>query len=114
MNNGTNLSPPWPSGVSGNPGGRPKGRSLMARLRELLERDTIDGKPIADGKQVADLVAEVIVVRALKGDHRFLATLLERTEGKVPDRLALDLDAGLDFAGLSDEELEAIASGKVG
>lgn len=76
----------FPPGQSGNPGGKPVGaRSVSSRLRELLESNTINGKPIRDGKQVADLVTEVIMAHALKGDFRFMDLLLNRTEGKVAD-----------------------------
>jgi Family of unknown function (DUF5681) len=67
-------------GQSPNPGGRPKGRSVSSRLRELLENEA--GK---NGKQIADLLAEVIIKAALKGDHKFVETVLNRTEGKIVD-----------------------------
>lgn len=73
-------------GQSGNPAGKPKGRSVTSRLRDLLDAVELGGKQVRDGKQVADLVAEVILKNALKGDHRFVTTLLDRTEGKVADR----------------------------
>lgn len=73
-------------GNNANPGGRPKGRSVTARLRDLLDAVDIGGKPLLDGKQVADLLAEVIIKNALKGDHRFVATVLDRTEGRVVDK----------------------------
>jgi hypothetical protein len=69
-------------GVSANPGGRPKGRSLTARLRDLLDRNEIGGKPLKDGKQVADLVAEMIIRCALQGDFRFAKEILDRVDGK--------------------------------
>lgn len=65
--------------------GRPKGRSVTARLRDLLDAVEIGGRPLPDGKQVADLLAEVIVRNALKGDHRYVATVLDRVEGRVGD-----------------------------
>ena len=72
-------------GKSGNPGGMVPGRSVTARLRDLLNKGEINGKPIKDGKQVADLLAEVILKAALQGDHKFVTTLLDRTEGKVAE-----------------------------
>jgi hypothetical protein len=77
---------PWKPGQSGNPAGKPKGRSVTARLRDLLDAVELGGKPVPDGKQVADLLAEVILKNALKGDHRFVSTVLDRTEGKVADK----------------------------
>jgi hypothetical protein len=68
-------------GTTGNPNGRPKGRSITARIRELLERDEINGIPIENGKQVADLIAEAVVARAASGDLAFVNLVLDRTEG---------------------------------
>ena len=73
-------------GKSGNPGGRPKGGSITARIRRILERET------SDGDALAEKVAEIVVARALRGDHKFLTTLLERIEGKVPDRITTEED----------------------
>ena len=68
---------------AGNAKGRPPGRSLTAKLREMLDASTLDGRPIADGKTLADLLAETILRGALGGDIRFLKEILDRTEGKV-------------------------------
>jgi hypothetical protein len=66
--------------------GKPVGsRSVSSRLRDLLDRGEIGGKPIKDGKQVADLLAEVILKQALQGDYRFAQMVLDRTEGKVAE-----------------------------
>lgn len=77
-------------GQSGNPNGRPKGQSITARLRALLEKGEINGQPIKDGKQVADVLAETILKGALKGDFRFAREILERTEGKVIERVQVE------------------------
>lgn len=78
-------------GQSGNPSGGPKGRSLTARLRALLEKGEINGKPIPGGKQVADLVVEGLLKGAIKGDVRHQTEVWNRVEGKVPDRLVADV-----------------------
>jgi hypothetical protein len=52
----------------------------MSRFRELLDSGEINGKPIKGGRQVADLLAEVVLRRALEGDHRFMETALKYTE----------------------------------
>jgi hypothetical protein len=80
-------SPPtrFPKGQSGNKGGRPKGRSVSARIRELLEGTKLGETKMPNGKQVADIVADIIVREALKADHRFVTTLLDRTEGKATE-----------------------------
>jgi Family of unknown function (DUF5681) len=87
-----NKATQFKPGNCANPGGRPKGPSLTSRLRELLDKREIDGKPIKNNKQVADLVAEVIVEKALAGDYRFVDLMMNRIEGKVPDTVKLDTD----------------------
>jgi hypothetical protein len=64
-------------GRSGNPAGRPKGQSLTALLRAELDKN-----------DNAQALAEMIVARALSGDIHFCKLILDRTEGKVPDRIA--------------------------
>lgn len=89
----------WAPGTSGNPTGRPKGKSITARIRRLLEKAAEkDG-----GRDVADAIASVIVAQALKGDYRFVRELMDRTEGKVPDRFA-----GFDGGPIVDDTQAAI------
>jgi hypothetical protein len=71
-------------GQSGNPGGRPKGQSITARLRAILERD--------DG-MAAQMIAETLIETAMQGDRRAIEAvrvLLDRTEGPVSQRIAVD------------------------
>jgi hypothetical protein len=68
-------------GVSGNPSGRPSSKRLTARLREALDKN--------DGEVIKALV-NVICQRALRGDYRFVKEILDRVEGKVLDRVAVD------------------------
>jgi hypothetical protein len=95
MANPKNLRPPWPKGVSGNPNGRPV-HVVSTQLRQLLKRRTFP-----KARTFLEQIAEQIVIGALKGDHRFMEMLLDRTEGKVmpaqpePD---LSLEAALDDA----------------
>ena len=102
-------------GVSGNPGGRPKGRSITARLREALESNRLGSKAVPDGKTVLDLVVEAILAEAAAGNSRIIKELLDRIEGKVaaapPE---VDVYANLDVRGLTDAELVALASGSGG
>ncbi len=72
---------PFPPGVSGNPGGRPKGVSLTARLREAL--DELDGD-----KPKAHKLIDVLMTVAMKGDRQAIKDIMERVDGKVPDRIA--------------------------
>lgn len=71
-------------GQSGNPGGRPKGRSITALIRELLDAPASDrnGSPIV-GKTVGDQVAEALLREARSGDVRAIKELLDRTEGRT-------------------------------
>jgi hypothetical protein len=70
-------------GVSGNPGGRPKGRSIVARIRELLDRTTdLQGMPLEGGRTLGDLLAEQVLRNALEGDVKAAKDLLDRLEGR--------------------------------
>jgi len=62
-------------GASGNPKGRPKiGASLSELIRNELDR------PMRGGRTRKERLAEVIVERALAGDHRFCRLVMERVE----------------------------------
>src|SRR5437879_1349165 len=65
-------------GASGNPGGRPKGASLGALLREALDAD--DGT----GKTRAERLAETLVTAAIGGDVRAIALVFDRVDGRAP------------------------------
>ena len=64
-----------------NPNGRPKGRSMQDSLRSMLEDEMT-------GQQLCDALVKVAIDRALKGDFRFWQELLNRIDGKVPNRIA--------------------------
>jgi len=64
----------WKPGQSGNPNGRPKGESLTAKLRRVLETEH-------NGRAIADLIAERIVKEALSGKFPFAKELLDRLDG---------------------------------
>lgn len=66
-------------GQSGNPGGRPKGTSLTAELRRMM-----DEKAGADSKITRRrALLESLYAMALKGDVRAHAIIWDRTEGKA-------------------------------
>ncbi len=71
-------------GRSGNPGGRPKGESVMAEIERQLELEGDDGRP-----QRVRLV-EKLITMALGGEVRAMDLLLKRV---APERLALEVDS---------------------
>lgn len=68
-------------GQSGNPKGRPVGSGLTDRLRRILDKD----EGIA-----AEAIMQVAVDAAKAGDWRFWNSIMERVEGKVPDKIESD------------------------
>jgi len=70
----------WKPGQSGNPGGRPKGRSITGELRELL-----DGEH--NGKGLSTIIAELVLKGALQGRLDFLKEIMDRTEGKSKEKV---------------------------
>lgn len=68
-------------GPPGNPNGAPKG-SVIKYLRELMEQE------VQPGVTGAKLLAEVARKHAAKGDFRFWQEIVNRIDGKVPDRIA--------------------------
>src|SRR4051794_29694595 len=76
-------------GQSGNPKGRPPGRSFTAALNRMLESHQIGDTPMPDGKTVAEMVVKVWLCKVLGGDFQFFKELLDRTEGKVADRVGV-------------------------
>ncbi len=69
-------------GQSGNPRGGPRGpRTLTTRLRKIIDQET------KDGKDYGDLVMQVLVKAALKGDMKAMSLLLDRVDGKVAQEI---------------------------
>lgn len=66
-------------GRSGNPGGRPKGRTLTGVLRDLMEREH-------NGRPVIEILAERVLKEALMGKFPFAKELWDRVEGKPAER----------------------------
>ena len=64
-----------------NRNGRPKGRSLQDHLRKILEDEVT-------GEQLCDALVKVAIEHALKGDFKFWHEIIERIDGKVPNRIA--------------------------
>lgn len=86
-------------GQSGNPGGRlRRGLSISEHIKELLDFNFSDFKEIhkyleEKGEErlgkitVARLVACRIITEAISGQSELTKELLNRSEGKVPDKL---------------------------
>lgn len=70
----------WKPGQSGNPKGRPPGSGVTDRLRAILDDET------------AEAIAQAIIARALAGDHRMIALILDRTEGPVRQHLTAEIE----------------------
>jgi len=77
---------PWPKGVSGNPGGRPKKKAITEELDRLLEEESPNG----DGKTWAVIIAEALLKQAAKGDVRAITELANRIEGKPVQPIAAE------------------------
>ena len=75
-NSRANLAPPFPKGVSGNPGGRPKllGDSYKAMLARVNETDP-------QKRTNAELIANAALVAALGGDVSAMREIRSATEG---------------------------------
>ena len=75
---GNRIGPRFRPGESGNPRGRPLERPLTAALREVLDAN--------DGELIKTLV-QVAIDKAKGGDFRFWKELMDRSDGKVVDRV---------------------------
>jgi hypothetical protein len=78
-------------GCCPNPTGRPKGsRSLTAILRKILEQ-RVNPRDPDDLRTRGELLMDVAVQHAAEGNASFFKELIERMDGKVPDRILTDL-----------------------
>jgi len=80
-----NLRPPFPKGVSGNPGGRPKCRDVNKALRRFLKRPAaiLADKDLSK-YSVAELLALQAIGHAVKGKSAYFRELMNRLYGRVP------------------------------
>jgi hypothetical protein len=82
----------YPPGVSGNPGGMPKGAAkLSAAMRRWLGQPWRD-KQAQAGMTNADGVAIGIGARALQGDVPAAKMIADRTEGRPPQSITVAFD----------------------
>ena len=89
-------------GESGNPKGRRPERPLTAALRDALDAN--------DGELIESLARKAID-KALSGDFRFFREIIERSDGKVSDRLDVTGNSTSieNYPGLTAEDLEYLA-----
>ncbi|MAB58465.1 MAG: hypothetical protein CL524_13110 [Aequorivita sp.] len=64
-----------------NRNGRPKGRSMQDALRTMLEDEMT-------GEKLCDSLVRCAIEKALDGDFRFWQEIINRIDGKVPNRIA--------------------------
>ena len=83
---------------TGNAKGRPPGKSLTAKLRDMLDQTSLEGHLLPEGQTIAEMVAKLILRKALGGDFLYVVELLNRTDGKVRDRAKVPMheDGGSD------------------
>jgi hypothetical protein len=79
-----NPSTQFQPGSSGNPSGRPKGRTLASWLQELLA-ETESGD-CTQGERLARKLIEL----ALDGDVKALKLIADRHDGRVPLHVQLE------------------------
>ena len=85
---GANLAPYcFKPGQSGNPAGRPKGKSILAELRSVLDETKLLGKPNRDGKSNKQLLVETMVHHALAGNAAYARLIIEHLHGKPAIRI---------------------------
>jgi hypothetical protein len=94
------IAPPvahrFQPGRSGNPGGRPKSRPITRALRRFLRQPVGAAARAAEdpGATAAEVLAARLLIAAAAGDARAAALLLDRVEGRVPQAVSHESQAG--------------------
>src|ERR1700723_1494980 len=103
--NKTGLRPPWKPGQSGNPGGRPKRLKVTDYVAEQLDGPIPEAMlgAMKEGARAVffevygqnptfgQMIAFKLVQMSAKGDMFAMRELLDRVEGKVPQKADLNL-----------------------
>jgi len=84
-------------GQSGNPAGRPKGASVTARIKKIIEQN--------EG-EIADALVKAAIKNALKGDFRFWNAIVERVDGKVTEQIEQSGSTRIEFVVRGDDDGE--------
>ena len=98
---------PWPKGISGNPGGRPKKTPLSDACRELLDKPVPRDR---SGRSYAEAIAEKLAKKALAGNIPAAREIADRAEGKARQAMEVSGPEGraLELRNMTDEELEKL------
>lgn len=97
----------WKKGESGNPGGRPKSKTLSAAYRTKLE-EPVPNDP--EGRTWAELIAEAQVRDAVRGNVQAAREIADRTEGRARQAIEFeDTTLAKAFERMTTEELETYA-----
>jgi len=75
---------PWPKGVSGNPGGRPKKLPVTDVLLALLDSSC---KADVEARSFSELICLALMKKAVKGDKKAITEIIDRAEGKPRQRI---------------------------
>jgi len=72
-------------GQSGNPSGRPAGKSITAELRKLIEKGT-------NAEDLAQMLYDMAKTKQGRDQLAALKEYMDRTDGKVPDTHKIESD----------------------
>jgi len=108
---------PWPKGVTGNPGGRPKKSPLTDALTDMLQSSCLDDPA---QRTYAEVIAEMLLKSACRGDIRAVREITDRVEGRPSHSVSVvteecstcreaanELRRGLES--MTDEQLKALS-----
>jgi Family of unknown function (DUF5681) len=97
----------WKKGMSGNPLGRPKSKTLSDAYRNKLE-EPVPNDP--EKRTWAELIAEAQVRDAVRGNVQAAKEIADRTEGKARQAIEFeDATVTKAFERMTTDELEAYA-----
>ena len=94
MPNEENLKP-WKPGQSGNPKGKPRGKTLTPLLREMLGKKVKFKNPFTGEKKltkISDAILINLIGTALsdKGSTKAIVEIFDRIDGKSPQKVDLE------------------------
>jgi hypothetical protein len=106
MPNPENLKS-WKKGQSGNPKGKPKGvehsKTRLIRLLQIVQKkkNAITGE--SEEFSVAEQMDMALILKALKGDIKAYAEILDRIEGKATQHIENKNDVPLTIKVMRDD-----------